>query len=228
MLQGYLAAFHRPAVIVTIAGSVIGNKHAGVGTHSLCGDIRHRGKGALHILGIIALGRRGTEVEGARAGAVDHLAIPAHLPAIAVRGVLDENAIRQNVAVAVRIHLHRTREVPDAVLRPGIEVHSLVADTVRTLSVGAVVVAIAGVRICRKAVGHRCTGIAGHTLDAVGGQALLALPVVEESGAAGPAHRLAVDALDPRVAGPRIVHLGSVDHQRADNCRIEGGRAQRN
>jgi len=159
MLQGKLSVCQFLAVVVAIAGSVIGNKSTRFGTHTLFGNIRHCFEVTRHILWIIALTRGSLEIESARTGAVYHLAIPAHLVAIAVVRVLDEDTIRQDVAVAVRVHLIRTRKVPDAVLGPRIEVHSRVADAMLSLAILAVVIPVAGVRIRCESGGQSGAGI---------------------------------------------------------------------
>ncbi|KAI8036651.1 hypothetical protein M5D96_010452 [Drosophila gunungcola] len=223
MLQGKLSIAHFLAVEVAIAGPVVGNKSSRFRTHSLFDDIRHWGEIALHILRIIARGRGGVEVESARASAIQHLATPAHLIAIAVVHVLDENTIRQDVTVAVRVHFIRARIIPYAVLRPRIEVHSRRAHTVVSLAIYAVIVPIAGVRVGSKSGGQSCARIAGQALYTARTLALLAFPVVEKSSSTGSTNWLPIDALNPRIAGPRIVHLGPIDHQFAYQGRVEGG-----
>ncbi|EDX11191.1 GD12211 [Drosophila simulans] len=215
MLQRELSVAQVLAVVVAIAGLVIGYKSSRLWTYTLLDDIWHWDEVTLHILRIIALGRGGLEVEGARTGSIDHLAIPAHLIAIAAVRVLDKDPIRQDVAIAIRIHLIRARKIPDAVLRARIEVHPSGAHSVRPLAILAVVITVAGVRISRESGGHSGARITGQTLDTTGTQAFLALPVVEESSRTATTHSDPIDALNPRVARPRIVHLGSVDHQAA-------------
>lgn len=213
MLQRELSIAQILAVVVAIAGLVIRYKSTRLWTYTLLADIWHWDEVTLHILRIIALGRGGLEVEGARTGSIDHLAIPAQLIAIAVVRVLDEDPIRQDVAIAIRVHFIRARKIADAVLRARIEIHPSVAHSVRPLAILAIVITIAGVRISRESGGQSSARITGQTLDTTGTQAFLALPVVEESSRTATTHRAPIDALNPRVARPRIVHLGSVDHQ---------------
>lgn len=224
VLEQHLTIGTLPTIVVAIAAAVVGDEDACLGT-SVRPRCQWRGlcDSALHILGVVTVALFGVEVEGAWAGVSDHFALPAHLVAIAIELVLDEDAIGQNVAIAVGIHFGHARKITYAGLSARIVVQSGVADATLTHAVCTIVIAIARVRIGGEAIRLWRAWIAGDALDISGRHAILTLSIIEKTAVAGAAHGLAIHALYPGIAGARIIHLRAIDDQSANDFRIKCG-----
>lgn len=222
VLEQHLTIGTLPAIVVAIAAAVVGDEYACLGA-SVRPRCRWRGlcDSALHILGVVTVALCGVEVEGGWAGVTDHFALPAHLIAIAIELVLDEDAVGQNVAIAVGIHFGNARKITYAGLSARIVVQSGVADATLAHTVCTVVITIARVRIGSETIWLCCAWIAGDALDISGRNAILTLSIIEETFVAGAAHGFAIDALYPGIAGARIIHLCAIDDQSAKDFRIK-------